>query len=82
MRRATMRLKQGRVETPVGFGHMVLQRVGSGADIGLVALIAPAPCRRQRLAPASERLAPACGATDAALTNNLRYPAKRQPYSR
>ncbi|MDP1585738.1 MAG: PAS domain-containing protein, partial [Bradyrhizobium sp.] len=36
-------LSQGRVETPVGIGHMVLQRVGSGADIGLVALIAPAP---------------------------------------
>ena len=25
-------LKQGRAETPVGIGHMVLQRVGSGAD--------------------------------------------------
>ncbi len=36
-------LKQGRVETPVGIGHMVLQRVGTGADVGLVALIAPAP---------------------------------------
>src|SRR5216684_6334478 len=34
-------LKQGRVETPVGIGHMVLQRVGSGPDVGLVALIAP-----------------------------------------
>ena len=34
-------LKQGRVETPVGTGHMVLQRVGSGADAGLVALLAP-----------------------------------------
>ena len=34
-------LKQGRSETPVGIGHMVLQRVGSGADVGLVALIAP-----------------------------------------
>ena len=34
-------LKQGRAETPVGIGHMVLQRVGSGADVGLVALIAP-----------------------------------------
>jgi PAS domain S-box-containing protein len=33
-------LKQGRIETPVGIGHMVLQRVGSGADVGLVALIA------------------------------------------
>jgi hypothetical protein len=40
-------LAQGRVETPIGIGHMVLQRVGHGADIGLVALIAsharPAP---------------------------------------
>ena len=34
-------LKEGRVETPVGIGHMVLQRVGSGTDIGLVALIQP-----------------------------------------
>ncbi|MDB5618812.1 PAS domain-containing protein [Tardiphaga sp.] len=34
-------LKDGRHETPIGFGHMVLQRVGSGADIGLVALIVP-----------------------------------------
>ena len=44
-------LKQGRSETPVGIGHMVLQRVGTGADIGLVALLAPgatpaAPVRR------------------------------------
>jgi PAS domain S-box-containing protein len=34
-------LKQGRVEQPIGIGHIVLQRVGAGADIGLVALIAP-----------------------------------------
>jgi PAS domain S-box-containing protein len=34
-------LKEGRVETPVGIGHMVLQRVGSGTDVGLVALIQP-----------------------------------------
>jgi PAS domain S-box-containing protein len=34
-------LKQGRVEIPVGFGHLVLQRIGSGADVGLVALVAP-----------------------------------------
>jgi PAS domain S-box-containing protein len=34
-------LKQGRAETPVGIGHMVLQRVGSGADVGLIATIAP-----------------------------------------
>jgi PAS domain S-box-containing protein len=36
-------LKQGRVETPIGIGHMVLQRVGHGADIGLIALIALGP---------------------------------------
>src|ERR1700737_2841552 len=32
-------LKQGRVETRIGIDHLVLQRVGSGADVGLVALI-------------------------------------------
>ncbi|MDE2376118.1 PAS domain-containing protein [Bradyrhizobium sp.] len=32
-------LARGRVETPIGIGHMVLQRVGSGADTALVALI-------------------------------------------
>ncbi|AMA56018.1 PAS domain-containing protein [Bradyrhizobium sp. CCGE-LA001] len=35
-------LRSGRAETPIGIGQMVLQRVGIGADIGLVALIAPA----------------------------------------
>ena len=34
-------LANGRVERPIGTGHMVLQRVGTGSDIGLVALIAP-----------------------------------------
>ncbi len=33
-------LKQGRVELPVGIGHLILQRVGRGADVGLVALAA------------------------------------------
>ena len=33
-------LKQGRIETPVGIGHLILQRVGTGADVGLVAMIA------------------------------------------
>jgi PAS domain S-box-containing protein len=32
-------LRHGRVETPIGIGQMVLQRVGSGADVGLIALI-------------------------------------------
>ena len=34
-------LKQGRAETPIGIGHMVLQRVGVGADVGLIAMIVP-----------------------------------------
>jgi PAS domain S-box-containing protein len=34
-------LKLGRAETPIGIGHIVLQRVGFGADVGLVALLAP-----------------------------------------
>jgi len=34
-------LEQGRFEAPIGIGHLVLQRVGSGADVGLVALVAP-----------------------------------------
>jgi PAS domain S-box-containing protein len=34
-------LQNGRVELPIGSGHMVLQRVGTGSDVGLVALIAP-----------------------------------------
>jgi PAS domain S-box-containing protein len=33
-------LANGRVEMPIRAGHMVLQRVGAGSDIGLVALIA------------------------------------------
>ncbi len=35
-------LSQGRVEKTAGIGHLVLQRVGTGADTGLVALINPA----------------------------------------
>ncbi|MET0219935.1 MAG: PAS domain-containing sensor histidine kinase, partial [Tardiphaga sp.] len=34
-------LRDGRAETPIGIGHVVLQRVGSGSDVGLIALIAP-----------------------------------------
>ncbi|ABD06179.1 PAS/PAC sensor signal transduction histidine kinase [Rhodopseudomonas palustris HaA2] len=34
-------LQNGRAETPIGIGRMVLQRVGSGGDIGLVALLEP-----------------------------------------
>ena len=48
-------LAQGRAETPVGVGHLVLQRVGSGADVALVALIAAAPTLA---APAADRSVP------------------------
>ncbi len=34
-------LASGRAEMPIGIGHMVLQRVGAGADVGLVALLVP-----------------------------------------
>jgi len=34
-------LQNGRAETPIGIGRMVLQRVGSGNDVGLVALLEP-----------------------------------------
>ena len=34
-------LAQGRVEAPIVGGHIVLQRVGRGADVALVALIVP-----------------------------------------
>lgn len=34
-------LTHGRAELPIGIGHMVLQRVGSGADVALVAMLAP-----------------------------------------
>lgn len=47
-------LKDGRAETPIGFGRMVLQRVGSGSDTGLVALIAPGAVHP---APSEEELA-------------------------
>src|ERR1700689_4123399 len=54
-------LEQGRVETPVGIGQMVLQRVGSGADVGLVALIAPVAtvaARAEESAPVAEQPTP------------------------
>ncbi|MEZ2142414.1 PAS domain S-box protein [Bradyrhizobium sp. DN5] len=46
-------LTSGRAATPIGIGQMVLQRVGVGADIGLVALIDPAQEPRAAAAPKS-----------------------------
>ncbi|MGH6677803.1 MAG: PAS domain-containing protein, partial [Bradyrhizobium sp.] len=34
-------LTAGRAEAPIGTAHMVLRRVGSGTDVGLVALLTP-----------------------------------------
>jgi PAS domain S-box-containing protein len=55
-------LVQGRAEMPVGSGHLVLQRVGSGADLGLVALIissaTPAAPVSEPVTSASERRLP------------------------
>ncbi len=53
-------LRSGRAEISAGGGHLVLQRVGSGADIGLVALLDPAhppvisTSRQPEPAPAEE----------------------------
>jgi PAS domain S-box-containing protein len=52
-------LAQGRAETPAGVGHLVLQRVGSGADVGLVALIGAAPTQAAHIgASASPQVEP------------------------
>ncbi|MBS0528324.1 MAG: PAS domain-containing sensor histidine kinase, partial [Proteobacteria bacterium] len=44
-------LRDGRVETPIGLGYMVLQRVGSGSDIGLVALLVPGATHHPAASP-------------------------------
>jgi len=44
-------LQSGRAEVPIGIGHMVLQRVGSGADVALVALLAPGAAETEHLRP-------------------------------
>jgi PAS domain S-box-containing protein len=41
-------LRQGHIETTVGSARMVLQRVGTGADIGLIAMMAPETMRPPR----------------------------------
>ena len=54
-------LRQGRAEMALGFGRMVLQRVGTGADVGLVGLITPdarAAVYPGEVAPATPQTAP------------------------
>jgi PAS domain S-box-containing protein len=60
-------LKQGRVETPVGIGHLILQRVGTGADVGLVAMIAPDATQATVAEPVRQPIAPAA---DLPITDN------------
>ncbi len=56
-------LKDGRFEIPVGFDHIVLQRVGSGANVGLVALLAPGRAQPAETDPARDSVnAPAAPA--------------------
>ncbi len=52
-------LKQSRAETPVGIGHLILQRVGTGADVGLVALIAPGATQAALAEPVRQPIVPA-----------------------
>lgn len=65
----------GRAATPIGIGQMVLQRVGTGADVGLVALIEPTAAQEASAASAPESVLDAAAETpveaaqDAAMTN-------------
>lgn len=79
-------LATGRVELPIGFGKMVLQRVGTGADVGLVALVEPAvaqavpaaestPVAAAEVAPAPAPPAPAEPAPQAVETPPADEPA-------
>ncbi|MGO8912973.1 MAG: PAS domain-containing protein [Bradyrhizobium sp.] len=47
-------LQQGRAEMQLAIGHMLLQRVGTGADVGLVAMIAPGPTQAAHVGPAAQ----------------------------
>ncbi|WP_027520315.1 PAS domain-containing protein [Bradyrhizobium sp. WSM1417] len=67
-------LRQGRAETPIGIGQMVLQRVGSGADVGLVALIEPAV---QQAAAASVDVEP--GAAEEVAREDIVQPEPAPP---
>lgn len=51
-------LRLGRAETPIGLGHLVLQRVGSGADVGLIALLAPGTTTEPGQQPTAKSPAP------------------------
>lgn len=71
-------LKQGRAETPIGIGRMVLQRVGAGAEVGLVALIAPGTTRAKLPAPACER--PASSGEEFVLIDHVAESPPAEPF--
>jgi PAS domain S-box-containing protein len=52
-------LKQGRADATVGSSHLVLQRVGSGSDIGLVGLMTPRPAALIQVNPTPDYEQPA-----------------------
>jgi PAS domain S-box-containing protein len=76
-------LQHGRVETAVGIGHLILHRVGTGADVGLVALIAPGATQAahaRHVAPASPETARVEPAPQpVAPTKDLPMPDYEQP---
>ncbi|MCK1744169.1 PAS domain S-box protein [Bradyrhizobium sp. 139] len=74
-------LAKGRAETPIGIGNLVLQRVGTGADVGLVALIEPAA---RQAAPAAADAAPEAAediAREATAREEAAQPAPETPPS-
>src|SRR3984893_1943035 len=76
-------LQHGRVEAAVGIGHLILQRVGTGADVGLIALIAPGAtlaAHVRHVAPASPETAGTEPAHQpVAPTRDLPMPDDEQP---
>ncbi|SFJ61058.1 PAS domain-containing sensor histidine kinase [Bradyrhizobium sp. cf659] len=70
-------LRSGRAETPIGIGQMVLQRVGLGADIGLVALIEPAAAQTA----AASDAAPAASAPESTPDVTPAAPAQSTPHA-
>jgi PAS domain S-box-containing protein len=70
-------LAKGRVELPFGGGHMVLQRVGVGRAIALVALITPPPIETVEPEPAATvDDAPAAPPAPVAATRERRHPLR------
>jgi len=77
-------LASGRAEAPIGTGHMILQRVGAGADIGLVAFIASGTTQDVDAADAAPAAADAqppspTPATEEVLVTPSEQPAQSAP---